>query len=689
MNAQERMKRGKQMKFKRMIGIILSSAMAAVLVTGSYATEIIAESDEFNEEGNIEMVSHTNADGEEEYALLLHGHSIFIDTSRVDDTYTKIYDDKNHNGLLDSSDPEIDIKSLGEEVGIDIDFYPNNGYDCTNVVIYGVGGFNDDYYTEHTGNVMITYKGGAIKGIVGSTGGCEQTGDFIFNTMGSDTGEVEFIEGAGAGTWNGNITMVIYGETPFHEVYGGSKNAETIVNGNVMIRSHETFTIAGVFGDSAYSPTSGGVYAGGEGTTINGDFEFWIQPNQEYTIYDLDSSKATITGEVKYTLSASHFYGDVRTNDKADATIKAGGISTCDENSVIYLNKDVVIDPSDTVIEYSRYGINIEPEIKALGTVIVKPTDESIVLTNADSYKGVNLLKNTGYVLNDQNEIVIGRANKDVMMITLETGTSQMLEPQLEIKGDAVKLPKPTRSGYEFAGWSDGTTTYAPGSDYTVPEADVILTAVWKSVSSGSSSSPTSSNGFVNKKGETYFYEKGKPVQNGFVVVNDKDKLVETIKPDNMQELSDSDYKAYYAKPDGSVAKAEWIVLDKNGKLIDTLPLGEFKKQYGNEYKVYLADANGKLIRSWKDTENNWYYFNADFSAKYEYWQAHYEDWYYFDNYSYLKNTWHATDNGRWYYFDAEGKMVRNQWVDGCWINELGIYWSPIYSDPEFIANYK
>ena len=122
---------------------------------------------------------------------------------------------------------------------------------------------------------------------------------------------------------------------------------------------------------------------------------------------------------------------------------------------------------------------------------------------------------------------------------------------------------------------------------------------------------------------------------------------------------------------------------------METLPIGEFKKQYGNDYKVYLADANGKLIRSWKDTENNWYYFNADFSAKYEYWQAHYEDWYYFDNYSYLKNTWHATDNGRWYYFNAEGKMVRNQWVDGCWINELGIYWSPIYSDPEFIANYK
>ncbi len=34
-------------------------------------------------------------------------------------------------------------------------------------------------------------------------------------------------------------------------------------------------------------------------------------------------------------------------------------------------------------------------------------------------------------------------------------------------------------SGYTFAGWSDGTTTYAAGDTYTMGAADVTLTAVW------------------------------------------------------------------------------------------------------------------------------------------------------------------------------------------------------------------
>ena len=46
-----------------------------------------------------------------------------------------------------------------------------------------------------------------------------------------------------------------------------------------------------------------------------------------------------------------------------------------------------------------------------------------------------------------------------------------------------------------------------------------------------SSSSSAPSTGFVKKKGETYFYNKGKPVENGFVIVNEKEKLVDTVAP--------------------------------------------------------------------------------------------------------------------------------------------------------------
>jgi uncharacterized repeat protein (TIGR02543 family) len=36
-----------------------------------------------------------------------------------------------------------------------------------------------------------------------------------------------------------------------------------------------------------------------------------------------------------------------------------------------------------------------------------------------------------------------------------------------------------TRTGYDFAGWSDGTTTYRAGDTYTVPAANVTLSAQW------------------------------------------------------------------------------------------------------------------------------------------------------------------------------------------------------------------
>ena len=46
--------------------------------------------------------------------------------------------------------------------------------------------------------------------------------------------------------------------------------------------------------------------------------------------------------------------------------------------------------------------------------------------------------------------------------------------------GDTITLPAaPSRSGYTFTGWNDGTDTYGAEAIYTVPNADVTLTAQW------------------------------------------------------------------------------------------------------------------------------------------------------------------------------------------------------------------
>ena len=47
--------------------------------------------------------------------------------------------------------------------------------------------------------------------------------------------------------------------------------------------------------------------------------------------------------------------------------------------------------------------------------------------------------------------------------------------------GSATTLPTPTRTGYNFSSWSDGTNTYAGGASYTV-NGNVTLTAQWTAI---------------------------------------------------------------------------------------------------------------------------------------------------------------------------------------------------------------
>ena len=51
-----------------------------------------------------------------------------------------------------------------------------------------------------------------------------------------------------------------------------------------------------------------------------------------------------------------------------------------------------------------------------------------------------------------------------------------------------VTLPIPTRRGYDFRYWSNGSATYSGGASYTVTD-DVTLTAQWSAKSQGGSSS--------------------------------------------------------------------------------------------------------------------------------------------------------------------------------------------------------
>ena len=249
-------------------------------------------------------------------------------------------------------------------------------------------------------------------------------------------------------------------------------------------------------------------------------------------------------------------------------------------------------------------------------------------------------------------------------------------------QGETVTIDAGKRSGYTFDKWvsNDAELNFKNDKESTttfiMPDHAVKVTAQWISVSSGSSSS-NSHTGIVERKDESYYYIKGKPADQGFVLLDEKDKLIDKLAVDEFLTIPVKADDVYFVKADKTIAKYEWIILNQNGEVEKILPVGTFLKQYDSNYKVYLADSDGKLVKSWTEIEGNIYYFNNDYTAKNKYWTLYQNEWYLFDNYSLVRSQWYAASNGRWYYLDQQGRMLVNQWIDGCWINEDGIYWSP------------
>lgn len=104
-------------------------------------------------------------------------------------------------------------------------------------------------------------------------------------------------------------------------------------------------------------------------------------------------------------------------------------------------------------------------------------------------------------VESDKDEMKVGHGEKFIMQDHDITFTAQWAINSYKISydgnGAAMGVPAgtveqnyqtdytidtvvPTKTGYTFQGWSDGTTTYQPGAVFKVPARDVVLTAQWK-----------------------------------------------------------------------------------------------------------------------------------------------------------------------------------------------------------------
>ena len=238
--------------------------------------------------------------------------------------------------------------------------------------------------------------------------------------------------------------------------------------------------------------------------------------------------------------------------------------------------------------------------------------------TNADIILDGNTATNCGPILRQLNQ---GIANNDVLSKNLK-GDLTGLGGKLTFTGDSVKktsgeepsqptiytvkfsgsdvadkkvvsgtvitLPTPTKSGYTFNGWYDGSTKVS--SPYEVRK-DVTLTASWSyNYSGGSSYDPTYSVSTPSK------------TENGSVTVSPKsaskgDTVTVTVKPDSgyvLETLTVTDKNGN-----------ELTLKDKgNGKYTFTMPAGKV------EVKATFMEDNS-MLNFFYDVPNNAYFYEA------------------------------------------------------------------------------
>ena len=203
------------------------------------------------------------------------------------------------------------------------------------------------------------------------------------------------------------------------------------------------------------------------------------------TDYLADTLKAELNtgkGDVPYS-----YYLTVNEAKEAAKTLGGGTVtdltatpSTTSFTVTLKFADDVTVDQTITVAEN---GIVVLPMPTRAGYAFQGWTDGTNTYQGGDAYTVTKEATLTATWKKTAFTVTLDYANNG------ETAT----ENRGANDGDTITLPTPTRSGrYAFVHWTDGTNTYAGGTNYTVTK-DATLTAVWRYIGSSSSGTTTSS----------------------------------------------------------------------------------------------------------------------------------------------------------------------------------------------------
>ena len=303
-------------------------------------------------------------------------------------------------------------------------------------------------------------------------------------------------------------------------------------------------------------------------------------PVEKEYLENLNAELNTGKGDAPYS-----YYTDVEAAKEAAKTLGGGTVtdltatpSTTSFTVTLKFADDVTADQTTTVAEN---GIMVLPTPTRAGYAFQGWTDGTNTYPGGDAYTVRAKATLTATWKKTAFTVTLDYANNG------ETAT----ENRGANDGDTITLPTPTRSGrYAFVHWTDGTNTYAGGTNYTVTK-DATLTAVWRYTGSSSSSSSSSS----------YYAISAPTVANGSVSVTPS-------------SASKGTTVTITAKPNDGYELDKLTVTDKDGNRLSLSDKGNGKYTFIMPSGKVSVDASFAAIQtaiSFRDVKQSDYYYDA------------------------------------------------------------------------------
>lgn len=373
------------------------------------------------------------------------------------------------------------------------------------------------------------------------------------------------------------------------------------------------------------------------------------QPENATIIKDYSGTNIIAGDSLEYKLTQRDaIQGDA----KVEYTSNDESVATVDENGIITLVSAGTYDIASKILESANYK---EKELAAItGTITAGQLSLVSAPLSTKENATFNLAENVLFRTTAGKEI---RAND---LGSYNSVTYTVKENDLGVaEGEATSI-KPTKSGkltvtVEVSQTDQAKALYLP----LIQDVEINVEAVSHGGGGGGGSSSSSSS-FTGWKSNGSYYEKGKPVS-------------------GIKEIKGV---TYFFDEKGFPIKNQMIVIKEKTYITDGK--GIFRKGKTEfEGATYVLDkTDGHMLRDWVLVDGEWYFMSYETGKVHKnLWAPSASgDWYFMDAEGHMKkNQWIAASEGRWYYVGADGKMVSNSSVDGCWINEQGIYLSPTY----------